>query len=132
MVQSSSERWVLPASHLLFGETPGDAADRVRREQIGGAKLRLEQPRVLSEVYSPPNRSEWKDHWDIGFVYRGTLTSVPAHPAVWTRLEFVDVGELRATEVARDHDHVLEFVGLPPQGGAPGASVKREKPRRPS
>jgi ADP-ribose pyrophosphatase YjhB (NUDIX family) len=106
--------WVLPASHLLLRESPDESARRILSEMLGGAVPSLQPARVVSEVYTPRRAPETHNHWDLRFLYRGTLRGPPPSvPAVWNDLRFVDVHDVRRSEFARSHDEVLEEAGLP-------------------
>lgn len=111
-VELNAQGWMLPSCHLLYFESPHDAAQRVLREQLGLERVALEGPRVFSEKYRPRRHPERGDHWDLEFVYRGTLESdsAPSHPA-WSELRFVDPEERSRTEFTRSHDEVLELAG---------------------
>jgi hypothetical protein len=105
--------WLLPASHLLLREAPDESARRILDEMLDGARPSLEPARVVSEVYTPRRFPETHNHWDITFVYRGTMPGPPpSAPAVWNELRFVDVGSVRRSEFARSHEEVLESVGM--------------------
>jgi hypothetical protein len=105
--------WLLPASHLLLREAPGEAAGRILNEMLGGVTPSLEPVRVVSEVYTPRRFPETHNHWDISFLYRGTLHGPPPSvPSVWSDLRFVDVRTAHRSEFARSHEEVLDHVGL--------------------
>jgi len=100
----NSKGWMLPSSHLILGESPQAAADRILKEQLGLPSHPLNGPHVFSEVYGP------KNHWDLEFVFLGERTQVAQHP-VWTELAFVDVTETPREEISRYHDDILANVG---------------------
>src|SRR5437879_13034933 len=52
-VEVHSRGWMLPSSHLIFQESPGDAARRIAREQLEWPDLSLSEPKVMSEAYRP-------------------------------------------------------------------------------
>jgi hypothetical protein len=105
--------WVLPASHLLLRETPNESARRILDEMLGAARPSLEKAQAVSEVYTPRGYPDTHNHWDISFLYRGSLTGpAPSVPSVWNELRFVDARTLSRSEVARSHEEVLEQVGL--------------------
>src|SRR5437867_9814632 len=54
----NSKGWMLPSSHLMVGESPVAAAERILKEQLGLPMLALNGPHVFSEVYGAKNRSE--------------------------------------------------------------------------
>jgi len=68
----SSNKWVLPASHLKYGEKPEDAAKRVLHEQLGAGSVKLRLLQVQSHLSQDPSDPE-AAHWDVCFVYTGPL-----------------------------------------------------------
>ena len=102
--QANSQGWMLPASHLLIGEAPRGAAERILKEQLGLPELPLNGPRVFSEVYGA------KNHWDLEFIFLGERDQVAQHPA-WSELTFVDVNETSRDQIARYHEDILAHVG---------------------
>src|SRR5882762_5961583 len=52
-VEVHSRGWMLPSSHLIFQESPGDAARRIAREQLELPDLSFSEPMVVSEAYTP-------------------------------------------------------------------------------
>ncbi|TLZ95955.1 MAG: NUDIX hydrolase [Methanobacteriota archaeon] len=100
----NSKGWMLPASHIMVGESPVAAAERILREQLGLPMLALNGPHVFSEVYGA------KNHWDLEFVFLGERDQIAQHPA-WSELAFVDVSETPRDQVARYHEDILAHVG---------------------
>lgn len=101
--------WMLPGCHLLIGESPKDAADRILGEQLGLSGIELAAPEVYSETYSPSSTGE-VGHWDIEFVFKGKHEGAVTHPA-WKELSFVDPNAPES-EFARGHQDVLRNAGL--------------------
>jgi ADP-ribose pyrophosphatase YjhB (NUDIX family) len=102
--ESNSKGWMLPGCHLLYGESPQDAATRILAEMLGISDQKLQGPAVFSEVYGP------KNHWDIGFIFTGERDEVRPHTA-WRELRFVDTTKLQLADFARNHQDVLAHVG---------------------
>jgi len=102
--ERDSDGWMLPASHLLFGESPQDAAQRILDEQLGLKTQRLEGPMIFSEMYGP------KNHWDLEFVFLGKRIDPVSHSA-WKELRFVDVDKLRKEDFVRSHEDILAHIG---------------------
>ncbi len=106
--------WMLPSSHLIFGESPEEAARRILREQLGLGDRPLSGPRVVSEVYAPTRRATAGGHWDLEFLFQGNASdSELTTPEAWTELRFVDTRRVSRAEIARSHDDVLASAGFP-------------------
>lgn len=113
-VQAHSKGWMLPSSHLIVHESPQEAATRILREQLAiedSKQVSLSDPKVVSEVYTPKRFPNLPSHWDIEFIFRGTLGKAPKSNA-WTDLKFIDVGKTPLSDIARSHEDILESVGF--------------------
>jgi ADP-ribose pyrophosphatase YjhB (NUDIX family) len=120
--EAHSKGWMLPSCHIIYGESPRDAAQRVFREQLGIDKgLNLANPKVYSEVYAPKRHPEAKEHWDLQFLFEGELgveeLQRKKRPNAWRALEFVDVGLLDKSKFARSHEDIIARVALTYGGG---------------
>jgi ADP-ribose pyrophosphatase YjhB (NUDIX family) len=111
-IRLNAEGWMLPSCHLLYFESPHDAARRVLYEQLGLRDVPLQPPLIFSEKYRPPRHPERGEHWDLEFLYRGEIptTWVPEHPA-WKQLRFVDPARTPRQDFTRSHDEILELAG---------------------
>lgn len=107
-----SKGWMLPSSHLMVFESPQEAAHRILREQLGIQQLDLSGPKVVSEVGTPKRFPTLKWHWDLEFIFRGTLAEGPPKYEAWSELQFVDLSRTGRQEIARSHDEVLESAGF--------------------
>lgn len=117
-VASISERWMLPASHLLLFESPEEAGRRVAREQLGLELTTFEGSSVHSEAYRRPGVTTGDPHWDLHFVYRARWPkSGPPRAPAFRELAFLDLDRLSREEIARGHGDVLDLVGLSPRPG---------------
>src|SRR3989442_5266645 len=104
---------MLPASHLIFRESPDDAARRIAREQLELPDLALSGPTVVSEVYTPKRFPGTAHHWDLEFLFRGQLAAADVgHPAAWQELAVVDLRRTSQAEISRSHDDRIEAAGL--------------------
>ena len=112
-IRLNTEGWMLPSCHLLWFESPQDAARRILREQPGLDDLPLSGPQVFSEKYRPRRHPERGEHWDLEFQFRGMVppTWTPAHPA-WHELRYVVPSKTPRSEFTRSHDEVLELAGF--------------------
>src|SRR5947199_7987044 len=50
-VEMNKNGWLLPACHLIVGESPQEAAKRILKEQLELKEQKLEEPMIFSEVY---------------------------------------------------------------------------------
>jgi len=103
-VEMNKNGWLLPACHLIVGESPQEAAKRILKEQLELSEQKLEEPMVFSEVYGEHS------HWDLEFVFLGKRESVKKTPA-WRELRFVDTSKLRKEDFARLHEDILTSAG---------------------
>ena len=103
-VELNKNGWLLPASHLIVGKSPQEAAKRILREQLELTEQKLEGPIIFSEVYGEHS------HWDLEFVFHGKRESVKRTSA-WRELKFVDTSKLRKEDFARLHEDILASVG---------------------
>jgi hypothetical protein len=112
-VEVHSRGWMLPSSHLIFQESPGDAARRIAREQLELPNLSFSEPRVVSEAYTPRRFPDAAKHWDLEFLFRSEIPAADIpHPAAWAELAFVDLRRTAKSEIARSHEDVIESAGL--------------------
>ncbi len=112
-VEVHSRGWMLPSSHLIYLESPQDAARRIAREQLELPDIELSGPQVESEAYAPKRFPGSPRHWDIEFLFRGELAaSAVPRAAAWKELSFVDLRRTTKAEIARSHEDVIESAGL--------------------
>ncbi len=104
------DRWVLPATHLLMGEHPEEAARRIVDEQLGARCHDLKLWRVLSFAAPMPSRGQ-ELHWDLCFVYTAEL-EVTAVPTNFSELRRLPPSELSGDVFSRGHGEVLESLGV--------------------
>ncbi|HXQ48533.1 MAG TPA: NUDIX domain-containing protein [Thermoplasmata archaeon] len=113
-VEAHRHGWLLPASQLIYGESPEEAAHRIVREQLGGLSIALASPTIVSETYAPKRWPNSPKHWDLEFVFRAVVAALPTPtPTAWRDLAFVDVRSARREEFARSHEEILEGAGFP-------------------
>jgi ADP-ribose pyrophosphatase YjhB (NUDIX family) len=105
--------WMLPSSHLLFQESPVEAARRIAREQLEMPDLGFADPKVVSEAYTPRHLPGSPRHWDIEFLFRRELPAgkLP-QPVAWKDLGFVDLRRTSKAAIARSHEDIIESAGL--------------------
>ena len=108
---ASSGKWLLPASHLKYGEKPEDAAKRILTEQLGLSGVKLKFSQVQSHLSGDPNDPEGA-HWDICFVYEGTLRDKVAKPEWFSELDYLKPTKLSADDFTRGHGDILKELGV--------------------
>src|SRR5437870_10011273 len=112
-VEAHSRGWMLPSSHLIFHESPDEAARRIAREQLELPDLSFSEPIVVSEAYTPRRFPDAAKHWDLEFLFRSDFPAADIpHPAAWAELAFVDLRRTAKSEIARSHEDVIESAGL--------------------
>jgi len=108
--------WMLPSSHLIMHESPQAAARRILFEQLGleESQVEVSDPICVSETYRAERFPERKqDHWDIEFIFKGTMNSsaTPSKPELWNELKFVDITKTKKEEITRSHEDILKHLG---------------------
>jgi len=117
-VYAKSEKYLLPARHLAWYESPLEAAESVIKDQ-----LLLKVPRnkirfieVQSHVRGDLESKAEPPHWDICFVYGVGLSKDQAkklRPIAWFEdLGFKPRSGLTADDFTRGHGDVLEEAKL--------------------
>ncbi len=111
-------KWLLPASHLKYGEHPDEAVRRIVKEQLS------------SEAKGIKYRGVWgfsEGHWDMCFVYDVKLKNEPRpldqadagkYPEdyfyssqLFSELKYLRPHQVR-NEIGRGHDEVLQAAGV--------------------
>ncbi len=113
--EEHSKGWMLPSCHILYGESPSEAAKRIAEEQLGFSSefLELSGPRDYSEVYGSKVNPEAKEHWDLEFVFEGKLDSKKLSDSkseAWKDIAFVEIDRVGKNEIARSHDDILTRI----------------------
>jgi hypothetical protein len=109
----ASGKYLLPASHLLWYESPIDASERILKEMALIADVPKEQIKLV-DVQShlrPSPKNPANPHWDICMVYKVDAYSSKIRQPEW----FKDFGfkpNLKADDFTRGHGDVLEEAGL--------------------
>lgn len=108
---AASNKWLLPASHLEYGEKPDDAAKRILTQEIGVGEAKLTFRQVQSHLSQDPDDPE-AAHWDICLVYEGKLKEVVERPEWFSELKFIKPSQLSSNDFTRGHGDVLKEFGL--------------------
>jgi ADP-ribose pyrophosphatase YjhB (NUDIX family) len=117
-VYAASGKYVLPASHLRWYESPFDAARRVLKEQIMIDVPRSKISLVEVQSYVSGDISDEKEppHWDICFVYQTRVSKSLAEkirrPEWFSELAFKALGSLKQEDFTRGHGDVLQTAGM--------------------
>ncbi len=116
-IKTHSTGWMLPSCHLIYGESPLQAAQRIADEQLVLEKESLsfeDGPTIFSDFYVSRHTPAGAKHWDLGFIFKSTLgkDAIRPNPA-WSVLEFVALQKAKERgEIARSHADILEYAGL--------------------
>lgn len=117
-VYAGSGKYVIPARHLAWYESPLEAARGVVRDQI---QVKAHEPKLKlldaqSHVRGDPSSTSEPPHWDICFVYRLELTRAQARalntPQWFSELTFRRPSELGPQDFTRGHGDVLALAGV--------------------
>jgi len=117
-VYASSGKYILPARHLHWYESPLEAAHSVLTDQVGidVPKSRLSLAEVQSHVSGDVHDEKEPPHWDLCFLYR---TQVPdrlaaklSTPEWFSYLAFRPMRSLEPGDFTRGHGDVLEAAGM--------------------
>ena len=107
---AASGKWILPASHLKYGEKPDDAAKRILTEQLGLGKMKLTFTQVQSHLSQDPNDPD-SAHWDICFIYEGKVEGNVPRPEWFSELAFLKPKDVSVQDFTRGHGDVLKELG---------------------
>lgn len=114
----ASDKYLLPARHLAWYESPLEAAKSVVRDQV---KLRtpsksLRFIEVQSHIRGDVNSTEQPPHWDICFVYEAKVSAKTVRqlktPPWFRDLHFMQLSSLSVDDFTRAHGDILEEAGL--------------------
>jgi len=109
-----SNTWILPATHLLLGETPDDASIRIARDFTG---LKGIPEFAMIQSHTRPAKLWFKHvgnavHWDLCFVYKLKIRGVPKKLLPWWKeMRLFDRVELRTLKIGRGHRDILKEGG---------------------
>jgi len=108
---AASGKWLLPASHLKFGESPDECAQRILREQLLVDVQDLKLAGIQSHLSGEPADIE-NAHWDLCIIYKATVPEPSRVPEWFSELRYVPVKNLRPSDFTRGHGDILEQLGL--------------------
>ena len=117
-VYAKSNKYVVPARHLAWYESPLDAARGVMKDQLGKSlpARRFRLNGVQSYVSGDVSDSANPAHWDICFVYEVKLTAGEAKilraPDWFKDFGFKQRFRLTKEDFTRGHGDVLEEAGI--------------------
>ncbi|HUI86526.1 MAG TPA: hypothetical protein VLY21_05170 [Nitrososphaerales archaeon] len=117
-VYSKSGKYMIPARHLAWYESPLEAAESVIKDQV---QLKVPSSRISfldlqSHVSGDVGDKEQPPHWDFCFVYGVDLKADEAKkvksPEWFGDLGFRPRSELKPEHFTRGHGDVLEKAGV--------------------
>jgi len=117
-VYAASGKYVLPARHLHWYESPVDAARSVLKDQVGleVPASRISLVDVQSHVSGDINDEKEPPHWDLCFLYETRVTNSMAaklrRPEWFSELAFKPLRSLKQNDFTRGHGDVLQMAGM--------------------
>ena len=115
---AASNKYLLPARHIAWYESPLDAAVSIMEEQVGlkTAKSKIRMLDVQSHVRGDLNSVTKPPHWDICFVYETKVSTKAARdlktPSWFKEFGFVSLPSLSLGDFTRGHGDILQVAGL--------------------
>lgn len=135
---TSSGKYILPASHLSWYESPLDAAERTIRDQtlLPLARDDLKLLEVQTHVSGDTDNEAQPPHWDICFLYtadipRNSIKTL-SQPEWFNDFGFVQSSILIPDSFARGHGDVLDMAGLIGPRSAVKPKAKRKSSKKKS
>jgi hypothetical protein len=122
---AGSGKYLLPARHLHWYESPLDAARSVLVDQVRLApRGRITLVDVQSHVSGDVADEKEPPHWDICFLYRVQVSEKEAasltRPEWFSELAFRPLSGLKPDDFTRGHGDVLEMAGMIGTARRPG------------
>jgi len=117
-VYAASGKYVLPARHLHWYESPLSAARSVLEDQIGidVPESRVSLLDVQSHVSGDVNDGKEPPHWDICFLYQAKVSKSQVEklrrPEWFSELAFKPRRSLKQDDFTRGHGDVLLAAGV--------------------
>jgi ADP-ribose pyrophosphatase YjhB (NUDIX family) len=114
----ASGKFLLPASHVSWYESPLDSAVRILKEQtlLSVPKERIKLVDIQSHLRPVPSNPSGPPHWDICVVYTTELPDDQARklgqPEWFKDLGFKSESTLAVDDFTRGHGDVLEEAGF--------------------
>jgi hypothetical protein len=115
---AGSGKYLLPARHLHWYESPLNAAYSVVRDQVGLdiPKSKISLVDVQSHVSGAVDNEKEPPHWDICFVYRAQISNKLAakleRPEWFSELAFKPLKSLKPDGFTRGHGDILKMAGM--------------------
>ena len=115
---AKSDKFLLPARHLAWYESPLEAAEGIMRDQL---LLRVPTNKIAlvgvqSHIRGDKESKDEPPHWDICFVYETKLSGAQARsltsPAWFKDFGFRARSSLSPDDFTRGHGDVLEEAGM--------------------
>jgi len=115
---TGSGKFVLPARHLHWYESPLEAAHSIVQEQVGldVPRSRISLVDVQSHVSGDVENEREPPHWDICFLYQARVSDAQAaklkRPEWFGELSFKPLASLRQSDFTRGHGDVLKLAEM--------------------
>jgi hypothetical protein len=104
---AASNKYLLPARHLILGEHPSETARKIVSDMLlaRGSKPKLlgVQSHLSGDTSNPDTC-----HWDVCFLYQTTLKGKVARPEWFSELDYVPLRSLHPENFTRGHGDVLK------------------------
>lgn len=105
--------WLLPATHLLMGESPDHAALRIVREWAG---LKGKPRFLMVQSHTRPGgflgRKLRGKHWDVCFIYEIAARAKPKARPWWSEARYVPIQGISSMKMGRGHLDILKEAGM--------------------
>jgi len=117
-VYVNSGKYILPARHLHWYESPLDAVYSILRDQVGlsAPRGKISLVNVQSHVSGDVSSEKEPPHWDICFLYRTQVSNKQAEtlkrPEWFSELAFKSLRSLKQDHFTRGHGDVLKGAGM--------------------
>jgi len=108
---AASGKWLLPASHLKFGESPDECAKRILKEQLLAGEPGCILLGIQSHISGDPSDVE-NAHWDLCIIYRASIPEPIQVPEWFSELRYVSAKDLKTSDFTRGHGDILDQLGL--------------------
>lgn len=96
-------KWLIPASHLKYGEHPKDGAKRILKEMLGVSSYGLKFMECQSHLSED-------GHWDLCFLYEAQLKEKIETEPWFLELRYRDPVKMSPKDFGRGHEDALRIM----------------------